>query len=338
MTKDYSHLIGETFGELTIFDISEPDTRHRSRRKAESLCECGKSCSIDLQSLLNGSTKSCGHARELPKTHMRYEAFVGRKFGKLTIEKVLYDENAKRGHKVRAFCKCDCGNKIETNFYTVKNGYKTSCGCEYEQVSRNDLQLRGVEVTNTEGHSTGIRNITTNNHGYQVQIQRYGILTRKFARTLEDATKLKESIINEYKEKGLLQSANRPDLQSLIGKKFNHLTILEIGEPDRKRSRMRFATCQCDCGKITKTRLSYVTNGKVKSCGHIRGKVKSNVNKPAFKTTKRHSTGVRNITTTPYNMYCVSVSRNGVEKRKYVKTFEEALEVKQQFLKDFGEK
>lgn len=164
MTKDYSHLIGETFGELTIFDISEPDTRHRSRRKAECLCECGNSCSIDLRSLLNGSTRSCGHARELPKTHMRYEAFVGRKFGKLTIEKVLYDENAKRGHKVRAFCKCDCGNEIETNFYTVKNGYKTSCGCEYEQVSRNDLQLQGVEVTNTESHSTGIRNITTNNH------------------------------------------------------------------------------------------------------------------------------------------------------------------------------
>lgn len=154
MTKDYSHLIGETFGELTIFDISEPDTRHRSRRKAECLCECGKSCSIDLQSLLNGSTKSCGHARELPKTHMRYEAFVGRKFGKLTINKVLHDENAKRGHKVRAFCKCDCGNEIETNFYTVKNGYKTSCGCEYEQVSRNDLQLQGIEVTNTESHST----------------------------------------------------------------------------------------------------------------------------------------------------------------------------------------
>ena len=166
MTKDYSHLIGETFGELTIFDISEPDTRHRSRRKAECLCECGKSCSIDLQSLLNGSTKSCGHARELPKTHMRYEAFVGRKFGKLTIEKVLYDENAKRGHKVRAFCKCDCGNEIETNFYTVKNGYKTSCGCEYEKVSREDLIQQGVEVTNTENHSTGIRNITTNNHGY----------------------------------------------------------------------------------------------------------------------------------------------------------------------------
>ena len=99
MTKDYSHLIGETFGELTIFDISEPDTRHRSRRKAECLCECGKSCSIDLQSLLNGSTKSCGHARELPKTHMRYEVFVGRKFGKLTIKDVKYDENAKRGHK-----------------------------------------------------------------------------------------------------------------------------------------------------------------------------------------------------------------------------------------------
>lgn len=107
-------------------------------------------------------------------------------------------------------------------------------------------------MTNTENHSTGIRNITTNNHGYQVQIQRYGILTRKFARTLEDAIKLKEQLMKEYEAKGLLQSANRPDLQSLIGKTFNHLTILEIGEPDRKRSRMRFATCQCDSVKSQK--------------------------------------------------------------------------------------
>ena len=336
MTKDYSHLIGETFGDLTIFDISEPDTKHGSRRMAECLCSCGKSCSINLQSILNGSSKTCGHTRELPKSHMDYKLFIGKRFGKLVIVDVLYDANGKRNHKVQAVCQCDCGKKFETNFYTVKNGYKTSCGCEHETISRDKLRQEGVDVTNIDQQSTGIRNIHRDHKGYHVQIQRNGVLVRKSVRSLEEAIKVKEQILNDLEKQGLTTSANQKPLSDLIGRTFNHLTILEIGEPDHNRNRMRFAKCYCDCGKITETRLSKVVSGNIRSCGHLRGKCypkKKKVEPPYFS-----STGAKNISKRRNGKYRVEVRRNGIRKCKYVDTFEEALEVKQQFLKQFGEK
>lgn len=398
MTKDYSHLIGETFHDLTIFDISEPDSSRRSRRMAECLCACGKSCTVDLQSILNGSSKTCGHARELPKTHMMYEDFVGRKFGKLMITAVKYDKDAQRGRKVRAICKCDCGKEFETDFYTVKNGYKTSCGCEYEKITRDQLRQDGIEVTNVDYHSTGIRNITKSRKGYAVYLQRKGMRVRKFAKTLERAIEIKQQVLEEYENTGLLIPDFRPPLNDLIGQKFNHLTILKISEPDKSRNRMRYAICQCDCGEVKEIRLSKVTRGEIKSCGHLRRKHKKDEDligqavgeltiidvyrdkysnrwatckcscgkithvsvsdlmrgvrkscghlsrKPRSYqsavpnkciTRQSHSTNVKNISKCKNGKYCVAVARNRIEKRKYVDTFEEALEAKQQFLKEF---
>lgn len=400
MTKDYSHLIGETFGELTIFDISEPDTSHRSRRMAECLCSCGKSFTANLHSLLNGSIKTCGHTRELPKTHMSYEDFIGKRFGKLAISDIKYDSTAKRGHRVRAICKCDCGNEFETNFYTVKNGYKTSCGCEYEQVTRDNLRQKGIEVTNNDYHSTGIRNISKTHKGYLVNIRRRGKCIRKFAKTLEKAIEIKEEFLNIYEKQDELPQKKKRNVHDYVGQTFHHLTILSISEPDVSRGRMRFATCQCDCGNIKEIRLSRIIREETKSCGHLRQKYQDdneligqtfgelmilNVYRDKYSnryttckcscgkiahiplsrvirqeqascghlsrkprsyqravpnkcvTRQSHSTNVKNISKCKNGKYCISVTRNLIEKRKYVNTFEEALEVKQQFLKEFGE-
>lgn len=55
------------------------------------------------------------------------------------------------------------------------------------------------------------------------------------------------------------------DRDSVIGKKFNKLTILDI----ERRGRGYFAVCSCECGsgKITKPSLYAVKKGQVKSCG-----------------------------------------------------------------------
>ena len=61
--KDYSHLIGQTFNELTILKISEPINQKTTSRKCTCLCSCGKKTSPTLYSVLNGQVKSCGHLR-----------------------------------------------------------------------------------------------------------------------------------------------------------------------------------------------------------------------------------------------------------------------------------
>lgn len=58
---------------------------------------------------------------------------------------------------------------------------------------------------------------------------------------------------------------------NLIGKKFNHLLVLEyVGESKWK--------CLCDCGKETITKTSSLKSGKTKSCGCLRGQnTKNNI-------------------------------------------------------------
>lgn len=51
----------------------------------------------------------------------------------------------------------------------------------------------------------------------------------------------------------------------LIGKTFGELTVQEIKKIKGKHS---VAICKCSCGKITRTNLYNLKNGKTTSCGH----------------------------------------------------------------------
>ena len=64
-TKDYSECIGKQFGELTILSISEPIKLNKNyyKRFCHCECSCSKEINVQLHSVLNGNTKSCGHLR-----------------------------------------------------------------------------------------------------------------------------------------------------------------------------------------------------------------------------------------------------------------------------------
>lgn len=59
-------------------------------------------------------------------------------------------------------------------------------------------------------------------------------------------------------------------LSSLIGKKYNRLTIVDIYKNDKKSTTM--CICKCDCGNKVYTRLSRVLNEETVSCFCIRKK------------------------------------------------------------------
>ena len=64
--------------------------------------------------------------------------------------------------------------------------------------------------------------------------------------------RLREKIKNKY--------------SNLINTKINDWTILDIIPPNGKHSYTK-AKCQCECGAISETKLSYITNGRSKDCG-----------------------------------------------------------------------
>ena len=72
--------------------------------------------------------------------------------------------------------------------------------------------------------------------------------------------------------------------KTLIGKKFNRLTILDIFKPDN--TKYYKVKCKCDCGNEKISYLSKVEKGEVKSCGCFRKDMCRNFSKQARKYNK----------------------------------------------------
>lgn len=100
-------------------------TRNRNRRKnlehpnskLEKSCEIEKTCKTNVARNYKGNIK--GRTKNTEK-------LIGTKSGKLTVY------GFKIGDKPQdtiLYCKCDCGNLVETKINTFKYGMKKSCGC-----------------------------------------------------------------------------------------------------------------------------------------------------------------------------------------------------------------
>lgn len=85
-----------------------------------------------------------------------------------------------------------------------------------------------------------------------------------------------DTIYQRYKKRGWRGSQlNSPliqkiDADSIIGAKFNRLTILSVSKPTKGS---RKCICKCDCGNIKEYSLYSVRRGATKSCGCIRNEV-----------------------------------------------------------------
>lgn len=62
----------------------------------------------------------------------------------------------------------------------------------------------------------------------------------------------------------------RKETLECVGKKYNHLTILEIKYKFNYTRRITMAACKCDCGNKTTSNLAGIKRGRIKSCGCLR--------------------------------------------------------------------
>lgn len=56
-----------------------------------------------------------------------YDKYVGQTFGNLKVLEIL--PRSTLIHKVKAICRCKCGNEKPLEIYRVIHGYVTDCGC-----------------------------------------------------------------------------------------------------------------------------------------------------------------------------------------------------------------
>lgn len=108
--KKYGIYIGQHFGEWEV--ISDVDSKYKVLCK----CSCGKTRKINIYTLKNGRSTSCGHTMNQD----RVLDLTGRQFGEL--EAIKYLGNSLWG------CKCLCGNTVVRRRDHLLDGRAQSCG------------------------------------------------------------------------------------------------------------------------------------------------------------------------------------------------------------------
>ena len=114
-------ITGQQFGMLTA--VEPTSNRQDGSVIWEFRCDCGRTKYASLRNITN--MHSCGCLR---RTNEKL-AIVGNVYGKLTVERVYYDESMKQ---VICLCRCTCGNEKKTCPSTLLSGGLKSCShrCE----------------------------------------------------------------------------------------------------------------------------------------------------------------------------------------------------------------
>ena len=263
--KDYSYLIGQTFGELTILKIIKTEENSKIIRKCECRCSCGKITKPRLTAVINSRVRSCGHVRKRD-----YAQYIGQTFGDLTILDVTYSSSKANHRPIREFeCSCSCGEKVNKNLYSVLNGKTKSCGHllgksgsggrkrkDYTQyIGQTFNELTILNVKKEEGKSS--------------IIWKFECLCSCGEKVVKRANQV---LSGRARSCGHLK---KKDYSNLIGQKFGELTILEISEPIKELNSRRISTCLCSCGRKVKSNFSAVINGQTKTCGDCSRGVRS---------------------------------------------------------------
>ena len=106
--------VGDIFGRWEVLDREPIKGSKAKGTKARVWCRClcGTERAVVVQSLRNGTSKSCG-CRQKDYWAVEREKFIGKKFGRLTVES--YDEKTHR-----YWCDCDCGGRSLVSIVTGK--------------------------------------------------------------------------------------------------------------------------------------------------------------------------------------------------------------------------
>lgn len=265
--KDYSYLIGQTFGELTILKIIKTEENSKIIRKCECRCSCGKITRPRLTAVINSRVRSCGHVRKRD-----YAELIGQTFGELTILKIV---DSKENSKLvrRCECRCSCGKITKPRIVAVMNGCIRSCGhlkkkdyTQYIGQTFGDLTILDVTYSNSKVNHRPIREFECScSCGEKVNKNLYSVLNGK--------TKSCGHLLGKSGRGG----RKRKDYTQYIGQTFNELTILNVKKEKGKSSIIWKFECLCSCGEKVVKRANQVLSGRARSCGHLKKKDYSNL-------------------------------------------------------------
>lgn len=210
------NITGETFNRLTAKEYMYTEKGKSSTWMCQ--CTCGKEISVELSSLRNGNTQSCGclrleRTREKNTSHNKshtseYYAWDNMKRRCQNKNNPEYKNYGARGIEV---CESwsssfenfleDMGEKPRKNLSldridNDKGYYKENCRWA-------DMSTQAINQRNPNNESTGIRNISYSKRDnlYCVEITRKGERYRRSFKVLQDAVNWKTKTLKEIHDK-----------------------------------------------------------------------------------------------------------------------------------------
>jgi hypothetical protein len=280
---------GDIFERLTVLgEKSEGKNRYIICQ-----CICGKIRNVFPHALKSGKTKSCGCLTRDRISKPRVQ--LKEKYNRLTIIKELDRLNKKDR---RVLCQCDCGNHLETNLESVKQGNTKSCGCirkekpnglihgltgTTEYVAWRSMKGRCYNMNDKRNFKDyGGRGIKVCDRWLEPKGQGFLNFLSDMGKRPEGKYSLDRINVNgnyepsncRWADDKIQNNNKRVPVYTMhrgrlstpipVGSKFNKLTVVEELE---KVERRRFFNTQCVCGNYKKVSYGNLTTGNVKSCG-----------------------------------------------------------------------
>ena len=264
-----------------------------------------------------------------------YSYLIGQKFGDREVLKIIRKKIGSMNYPI-ATCKCKCGSVDDVYLSMLRSGKGLRCS-KCAKANYNS--------------STGIPNISYDraNDNYAVTIERKDQRITRHVRTLDEAILVKESLLKHFNKYGRFEieklndsyytrSSKRKnnykphkgkDYSYLLGKKIGDREIVSVDSPGEEKWNKR--TIQL------RNKYGHVKTIKLKSALGLLKNQEARLNRLFNTDVVQSNTGIKNIIyRANMDRYAVQIIRNNVKKQGSTKTLEEAIALKEKFLKEFA--
>lgn len=151
-------LKGQRFGRLVVESQAETFWSNSGKSRMirwNCVCDCGNQVVVNSRALRTGATLSCGCYQKERVSETLVDDLMHQRFGTLTvIERAgsRIRQNSDSGVAARWKCRCDCGNEIITDGWSLKCGDIVSCGCAKTSMA----EMLVDEILNKYGFELGV--------------------------------------------------------------------------------------------------------------------------------------------------------------------------------------
>lgn len=255
LVRDYSSMVGKTYGKLTVEEILPHETG--KYRLCKCVCECGAHITVRVSNLLSGNTKTCRCTRGLKNR----KDLSGQVYGRWTVISRIEDND----RHSKWLCKCACGVHKEVYQDNLISGKSVSCGCYAQE------QTSKANTVDKTGMVIGRLRIL-----HRVESVRGDVCGVKWKCECSCGNKVVLSTAQlDYRVSCGCAQHEKRTIRDITGQKFGKLTVLYRVDIDNRNGKYKKSTwlCQCECGNIVEVTRSNLISGNTRSCGCLDDRV-----------------------------------------------------------------